>query len=138
MDFLTLLTSSRLAVALGPVGLALTVRLALQRRHRRPTPRRLDEATLATEYVPVGELRRSRLFIYVRREQMGGDTPDHVVVAGYYFGTDEFYAVQHVPLRALSDWNEGTVAIQDAFPEMPFADRHFIGTGGKFMEYPGN
>lgn len=98
----------------------------------------LDESTLAVEYQPVAELRRSRLFVYVRRDQIGGDMPETVVVAGYYAGTDEFHALADVPLQALSDWNEGALAIQNAFPEMPVADRHFIGTGGKYMEYPGD
>lgn len=97
-----------------------------------------DESTLAVEYQPVAELRRSRLLVYVRRDQVGGDTPKTVVVAGYYTGTDEFHALANLPLQALSDWNAGDIAIQDAFPEMPVADRHFIGTGGKWMDYPGD
>lgn len=111
---------------------------ALRRCTGSHRPRRgIDEATLATDYLPVKDLRRSRLYVYIRRDQIGGEIPETVVVAGYYFGTDEFHAVEGVPLRRLSDWDAGTLAIQDAFPDMPVADRHFIGTGLKWRDYGG-
>ena len=97
----------------------------------------LDEATLATDYLPVEQLRRSRLNVYVRRDHLRGEAPETVVVAGYYAGTDEFHTVDGVPLQPLSDWNDGTISIQDAFPQMEVADRHFISCAGKLMVYSG-
>jgi hypothetical protein len=129
-EYLAILVLVGATLTLGAWG----VRWILGRR-RRAVPRPLDEATLATDYFPVRELRRSRLFVYVRKDQIGGETPETVVVAGNYFGTDEFRAVENVPLWPLSEWSEGRLAIQDAFPEMPAADRHFISTGGKWAEY---
>jgi hypothetical protein len=84
----------------------------------------LTEESLIAEYMPVHPLPNG-LAVYLRRDQIGGETPEHVVVAGHCVLTGEFHAVENVPLLGLSNWYDLRVAIQDALPAVSQADRGF-------------
>lgn len=97
----------------------------------------MDEITLARDYLPVHPLPTRGLAIYVRREEMGGDPPEHVVVAGWCRSGGAFHIVDRVPLRALCDHFDRRVPIQDALPAPSAADREFIRSGISPGGYPG-
>ncbi|HEX8693675.1 MAG TPA: hypothetical protein VF746_14730 [Longimicrobium sp.] len=88
----------------------------------------VTEETLLTDYVPAHPLPNG-LAVYVHRDQLGGDTPAEVVVAGWCRVTGEFYALTNVPLLGLSNWYDLGMAIQDALPTLSPADREFIKSG---------
>lgn len=88
----------------------------------------MTEETLVRDYFPVHPLPNG-LTVYVRKDEMGGDAPDQVVVAGPCRVTDTMYIVENVPLRALSRYLEGGVPIQDALPSLSPAQREFVKSG---------
>lgn len=86
--------------------------------------------TLILDYRPIHPLRNG-LKVYVRHDQCGPDAvaPDHVVVAGECTVTGDFFILENVPLRGLSDWWSEGRAIQDALPGLTPAEREFIKSG---------
>jgi hypothetical protein len=96
----------------------------------------IDQGTLHRDYAPVQQL-RAGLMVYIPRDAVGVYTPDTVVVAGFYVGTEEFHIVPDVPREGLEAWVYDDVPIQDALPGLSVADRLFVHCGSKAFEFPG-
>ena len=90
----------------------------------------MEMETLILDYRPIYPLRND-LKVYVRHDQCGPDAPvpEHVVVAGECTVSGDFFILENVPLRGLSDWWSEGVAIQDALPGLTPAEREFIKSG---------
>ena len=90
----------------------------------------MNEDTLSSDYRPIHPLRNG-LMIYVRHDECGPDapTPEYVVVAGECTVTGDFYILENVPLRGLSEWWDDHRPIQDTLPGLSPQEREFIKSG---------